>query len=101
MMLVYDERITNSVLTEVAEPKLSVDHSVGAVAQAGIEAQIWESFVLRLDAKYIAYRDSHATINNIQVRTQLPSLPTVDVGSAAMDVSVRLFVFQCGIGADF
>jgi hypothetical protein len=101
MMMVYDERITNSVLTEVGDPKLSIDHAIGGVVQAGLEARIWESFVLRLDAKYIAYRDSHATIDNIQVRTQLPSLPTVDVGSAAMDVSVRLFVFQCGIGADF
>lgn len=101
MLLVYDEKVTNSVLTAVADPKLTIQSSLGAVAQTGLEAEVWNSVVVRLDARYIAYRDARATIGNIQVRTSLPELPTVEVGSARVDVSVRVFVFQCGIGVDF
>jgi len=101
VLFVYDEHVTNPVLTEVAEPSLEISHAIGAVVQAGLEARVWRRMVVRVDAKYIAYRASHATIDNIQVRTQIPLLPTVEVGSASMDVSARPVIVQAGIGADF
>jgi outer membrane protein W len=101
VLFVYDERVTNPVLTEVSEPSMTISHAFGAVLQAGLEARVWRRFVARFDAKYIAYRDSHATIDNIQVRTSIPLLPTVEVGSASMDVSARPVIVQVGLGADF
>jgi outer membrane protein W len=101
VLFVYDERVTNSVLTEVSAPDMSISHTLGFVAQAGIEARLWRRLVARLDAKYISYRASHATIDNIQVRTQLPLLPSVDVGNARMDITAHPVIVQVGVGADF
>lgn len=101
MLFVFDERVTNPVLTEVSTPELSISHAFGAVLQAGVEARLWRRVIARIDAKYIAYRASHATIEHIEVRTDLPLLPTVEVGSASMDLSVRPVIVQAGIGADF
>ena len=101
VLFVYDERVTNAVLNEVGSPKLAVTNPIGAVVQAGIEGRIWGRWKLRIDGKYVAYRESHARIDGIEVKTQIPSLPTVDVGSARIDVAVRPIIIQCGIGADF
>jgi outer membrane protein W len=101
VLLVYDERVTNPVLTEVSEPHLEITHAFGVVAQGGVEARLWRRVVARLDVKYIWYRMSHATIDNIQVKTQIPLLPTVEVGDARMDISVQPIIVQLGIGADF
>jgi hypothetical protein len=101
VLFVYDEHVTNPVLNEVGSPKLAITHAVGAVVQAGIEGRIWGRWMLRVDGKYIAYRASHARIDDIEVKTQIPLLPTVDVGSARIDVVVRPIILQCGIGADF
>jgi len=101
VLFVYDEHVTNPVLAEVAEPSMEIAHAIGAVLQAGVETRVWRRLVARLDAKYIAYRASHATIDNIQVRTSIPLLPTVAVGSASMDVYARPVIVQVGLGADF
>jgi outer membrane protein W len=101
VLFVYDERVTNPVLTEISVPEMQISHALGWVVQTGIEARLWRRVVARLDAKYISYRASHATIDNIQVRTQLPLLPTVDVGSARMDISAHPVIVQLGVGADF
>src|ERR1041385_93975 len=100
-LLVYGEKVTNPVLTEVSTPKLAIEHTVGAVFQAGVETHVWRRFVLRLDAKYIHYRSQTAKLEGIRVRTDIPLLPDVNVGSAHMAVAVRPVIVQCGIGADF
>jgi outer membrane protein W len=101
MLFTYDEHITNPVLTAVSTPTLTISRATGLVLQAGVEARIWENVYLRLDVKYVAFMDAHATIEHIQVQTTLPLLSSANVGTALADVTVNPVIATAGIGADF
>jgi outer membrane protein W len=100
-LFIYDEQITNPVLTAVGRPRLAISHVLGGILQGGLEARVWRRIVARVDAKYIAYRQSHATLDRIAVRSDLPGLSVVDVGSASFGLTVRPIILQMGLGADF
>ena len=101
VLFVRDAKITNKVLTEVATPKLEIDPAFGFVAQAGIDVQIYKRFYARLDVKEMWFEKSESRISNIHVRTQIPFLETVDVGSARSEVQANPIIVQFGIGARF
>jgi len=101
MLFAYDAHITNSVLTAVREPDLSLTNAVGLALQAGIEARLWRRVYARLDLKYIAFLESQATVEHIAVKTTIPIAPTVEVGTARVGVTVNPVIVQAGVGADF
>jgi outer membrane protein W len=101
MLFAYDAHITNPVLTTVSQPDLTISPATGLVLQTGLEARIWENIYARLDLKYIAFLEAHATIENIQVRTSLPLVSTARVGTALADVTVNPLIVTAGLGADF
>lgn len=101
MLFLYDAHITNPVLTQVSQPTFSISRATGLALQTGVEVQLWENLYARLDLKYIAFLEAHATIEHIQVHTTLPLLSTVNVGTALADVTVNPLIVQAGIGADF
>ena len=101
VLFVRDAKITNKVLTEVATPKLEIDPAFGFVAQAGIDAQIYGRFYARLDVKELWFQPAETRITNIHVRTTIPLLETVDVGSAKSQSTANPIIVQFGIGATF
>jgi outer membrane protein W len=102
VLISYNARATNSVLTEVTQPAFHVDPAPGLVLQSGVEVRLWRRLVARADVKYIAFMKAHATVDDIQVRTPgLPVFDTVKVGSATMDMWLNPLVVQLGIGLDF
>jgi len=102
LLISYNARATNPVLTEVAPPAFHVDPAPGLVLQSGVEVRLWRRLVARADIKYIALMKAHATVERIAVRTpDLPVFDTVKVGSAAMDMWLNPLVVQLGIGLDF
>jgi len=102
LLIAYDARATNAVLTEVSQPDVHLDPAAGLVLQAGLDARIWRRVRARIDLKYIAFMKAHATVENIHVRTPgLPLLEEVAVGTATMDVWVNPLIVQFGVGVDF
>ncbi|MEO8701251.1 MAG: OmpW family outer membrane protein [Kofleriaceae bacterium] len=101
LLITYNARATNPVLTEVAEPTFEIDPALGWVVQSGIDVALWRRVSLRLDVKYIAFMHAHASVENIQVRTpELPLFDTAKVGSATMDLAVNPLIVQIGVGID-
>jgi len=101
VILVYNEHVTNSVLTEVNQPSLAITHAFGAVVQAGIEGKLWGRWVARLDAKYINYGEQHARLDRIQVRTLIPGFETSMSARRSWTCRSIRSCLQAGIGADF
>lgn len=101
VLFVRDAKITNSVLTQVATPRLEVTPAVGAVGQVGIDIHLFDRFSARLDIKELWFQPSQATISNIRVHTTIPLLETVDVGSAKSVLQANPIVVHVGIGASF
>ena len=98
----YDAKVTNKMLTDVSEPKMSIDPAPGLVFQAGIDAKIYKRIYARLDIKFIALMLARAKVEHVQVRTpDLPLFDTVEVGTAKMSMWVNPLIIQAGIGADF
>jgi outer membrane protein W len=102
VMFTYDAKVTNPILTEVNQPKLSVAPAPGFVVQAGLTAPIAGRFYARLDAKFIAGLVANATVSDVQVKTpELPLFSSVNVGDAKMSVNVNPLILQATLGADF
>jgi outer membrane protein W len=102
VLISYNSRATNPVLTEVAPPTFHVDPAPGLVLQTGVEVRLWKRLVARADVKYVALMKAHTTVEHIQVRTpDIPLFDTVEVGTATMDVWLNPLVVQLGIGLDF
>ena len=102
VMFGFDAHMTNPLLTEVAEPDMSVAPAPGLVLQTGAEAKLWKTIYARLDVKFIAFMMARARVEHVQVKTpDLPVFDTVEVGTAKMDVWVNPLIVQFGIGTDF
>jgi outer membrane protein W len=102
VLFAYDAHVTNPVLTEAAEPRLAIDPAPGLVLQAGLDARIWRRVRARVDVKYIAFMTTHATVDDLRVRTpDLPLFESVDVGTATMVLTVNPVIVHAGIGVDF
>lgn len=99
VLFVMDAKVTNQVLTEVATPKLEIDPAFGVVAQAGVDVHLFGKFYARLDYKAMWFQPAETRITNIHVRTTIPLLETVDVGSARSESTANPRIVQIGIGA--
>ncbi len=101
VLLTYNARATNPILTEVDEPRFHIDPSLGLVLQTGADVALWRRVHLRADFKYIAFMKAHATVENLRVRTpSIPLFESAEVGSATMDLWVNPLIVQLGIGVD-
>jgi outer membrane protein W len=101
VLLTYNARATNPVLTEVEEPRFRVDPGLGFVLQAGTDVRLWRRVHLRADVKYIAFMKAKATVDNIHVRTpNIPLFESAEVGSATMGLWVNPLIVQLGLGVD-
>ena len=102
VLIAFDEKVTNPLLTEVSQPDMSVAPAPGLVLQGGFEAKLFSRVYARLDIKFIAFMMARAEVTHVQVRTpELPLFDTVEVGTAKMNVWVNPLVIQGGIGTDF
>jgi outer membrane protein W len=102
MLIATDAKMTNPILTAVSQPKFTVDPAPGLALQAGLDVRLSKLFYARLDVKFIALMDAHATAEHIQVATpNIPAFGTVEVGTAKMDVMVNPLIVQAAIGFDF
>ena len=102
VLITYNARATNPVLTEVGEPRFHIDPAPGLVLQAGTDVLLWRRVYLRADVKYIAFMKAHATVEDLRVRTpELPLFETAEVGTATMDMWVNPLIVQLGAGVDF
>lgn len=101
VLVTYNARATNPVLTEVEEPRMKVDPGLGLVLQAGTDVRLWRRVHLRADVKYIAFMKASATVENIHVRTPtIPLFESAEVGSATMGLWVNPLIVQVGLGID-
>jgi outer membrane protein W len=102
VLLAYDGKVTNPILTEVGQPSFHISPAPGLVLQTGADIQLWHKVYARLDVKFIALMQANAEVEHIQVKTpNLPLFDTVEVGTAKMSVWVNPFVIQGAIGYDF
>jgi hypothetical protein len=102
VLFAFDEKVTNPILSDVAQPEMSIAPAPGLVLQTGAELQLWRSVYARLDVKFIAFMLARAKVEHIQVRTpELPVFETVEVGTAKMNVWVNPLIVQLGVGVDF
>ena len=102
IMFATEEKVTNSMLTEVSQPEMSIAPAPGLVLQGGIDAKITKRVYARLDVKFIAFMLARARVEHIQVRTpDLPLFDTVEVGTAKMSMWINPLIVQAGIGTDF
>jgi outer membrane protein W len=101
VLFVKDAKVTNKVLTEVATPKLEIDPAIGFVAQAGVDVKLFSRFYARLDFKEMWFQPAETRISNIHVKTTIPLLETVKVGSARSESTANPIIVQLGIGASF
>jgi hypothetical protein len=101
VLITYNARATNPVLTEVEEPRMRVAPGLGLVLQAGTDVRVWRRVHLRADVKYIAFMKARATVDNIHVRTPaIPLFESAEVGSATMEMMVNPLIVQIGLGID-
>ena len=102
VLVAYNEKVTNPMLTEVSQPEMSIAPAPGLVFQGGLEAKLFSRVYARLDVKFIALMMARAEVRHVQVRTpELPLFDTVEVGTAKMNVWVNPIIIQAGIGTDF
>lgn len=101
VVLLVRATVTNKVLTEVATPKIETTPAYGVVAQAGLDVKLYKSVYARLDLKEMWLTPSETTISNIRVKTTIPLLETVEVGTARSQVQANPLVVQFGVGASF
>ncbi len=101
-MYVYDEQVNNQVLTSVSKPTLEIGNGYGVVAQAGIEARIYDRYFATLDVKTILGLSIEAVVHDIYVETpELPLFETAEVGDASVEIGIIPLIITAGVGADF
>lgn len=102
VLLASNAKITNPILSEVAQPDFTIAPAPGFVAQVGVDARLWKQVYARLDVKFIAGMLARAEVHHTQVRTPaLPLFDTVEVGTAKMSMWVNPLIVQAGVGFDF
>jgi hypothetical protein len=101
VLIVRNAKVTNAVLTEVATPKIEISPAFGFVGHVGLDVKLYQRIYARLDIKEMWFQESESRISNIHVKTTIPLLDTVDVGSATSRVKANPLVVQFGIGASF
>ena len=101
MLFITNARITNPVLLAAGTPTFTLDDAYGLILQTGFELNLWSSVFARFDFKYGIYSTVHSTISNIKVKTTIPFVDTVDVGSVDVDVGFSPIVLQGGVGVRF
>ena len=102
IMFSTNAKVTNPILTEVSQPKMSIAPAPGLVLQGGLDAKLAHRIYARLDVKFIAGMLARATVEHVQVRTpDLPLFDTAEVGTAKMSMWVNPLIIQAGIGTDF
>lgn len=95
-------KITNPVLQEAGDPKLSIKPSPGLVVQGGLDIRLWKRVAARLDVKYVLGMKVNATIEDIAVTPKaIPTLGTLEVGDAVLSAKVAPLIIQAGVGVDF
>lgn len=101
VLVTYNARATNPLLTQVGAPTFHVDPAAGLVLQTGIDVRLGPRAIVRLDVKYIAFMTAHATVDHIAVETpDLPLFGAAQVGTATMDMTVNPLIVQLGVGVD-
>lgn len=101
LLLVRGAKVTNAVLTEVATPKIETSPTLGVVAQAGIDLKVYKRVYARFDVKEMWFMPTETRITNIHVKTTIPLLETIEVGSSRSQVQANPLVVSFGIGAGF
>lgn len=101
VLVVRDAKVTNAVLTEVATPRIETKPALGVVAQIGVDLKLFGNIYARLDLKEMWFQPTQTEISNIHVKTTIPLLETVEVGSARSQVQANPIVVQLGVGASF
>jgi outer membrane protein W len=102
IMFVYDEKIENPTLTSVSEPTLEVGNGYGVVAQAGVEARLFDRYFATLDFKTIVGLSVEAVVRDIYVETpELPLFEMAEVGDASVDIGILPVIITAGVGANF
>lgn len=101
-MYIYDARVTNPVLVDVAEPELEVDDAFGLVAQVGVEIKIHGRYYAMLDLKTILGLRMSAKVKDIYIRTpELPVFEMAHAGDASIEISMLPVIGTAALGADF
>jgi outer membrane protein W len=102
VMFTTGAKVTNPMLTEVSQPKMSIAPAPGLVFQAGLDAKIAHRVYARIDVKFIALMMARARVEHVEMRTpDIPLFDTVEVGTAKMNVWVNPLIIQAGLGTDF
>ncbi len=102
VLVTYNARATNPLLTEAGEPTFTIDPAPGLVLQTGVDLKLWRSVVARLDVKYIALMKARATVEHVKVATpEIPLLEKAEVGKAWTSMWVNPLIVQLGVGIDF
>lgn len=99
ILVPLDAKITNPILTEVAQPRVELAPRWGWVLQAGLDINFYDSFWVVADCKYLGGIDITAHVKDIRVRTpNLPLYETVSVGNNEVRLSANPIVAMLGIG---
>jgi outer membrane protein W len=102
VMFTTGAKVTNPMLTDVSQPKMSIAPAPGLVFQAGLDAKIAHRIYARIDVKFIALMMARARVEHVEMRTpDIPLFDTVEVGTAKMNVWVNPLIIQAGLGTDF
>jgi outer membrane protein len=102
VLVAYDARVTNPVLTSAGAPTFHVSPAPGLVLQSGVDVRISEHVYARADVKFIALMEARAHVDDIRVHApEIPLLDPVKVGSAEMTMWVNPLIVQLAVGADF
>lgn len=95
-------KITNGVLTEVAEPDVDIAPDWAWVLQAGVDIKLWKRLYFTFDAKFIGGLDLVAEMKGLKLAVpNLPIYGAVDAGTGTAEVTVNPLVLQGGVGWDF
>ncbi|MDX1804165.1 MAG: OmpW family outer membrane protein [Alcanivorax sp.] len=98
----YDTHVTNPILTEFGEPKLTIDNKFGWVAQAGLDAHVKGPWWATLDIKYISVPNVTATMEKTYIRAPgLPQYQYAEVGDAQFKADLNNLAITLGAGFTF
>ena len=102
VLVAYDARVTNPVLTSAGAPRFHVSPAPGLVLHSGIDVRLGDHIYARADVKFIALMEARAQVEDIRVHApNIPLLDPVKVGSAEMSMWVNPLIVQLAVGADF
>jgi outer membrane protein W len=102
VLVAYDARVTNPVLTSAGTPTFHVSPAPGLVLHGGVDIRFTDHIYARGDVKLIALMEARAHVDDIRVHApNIPLLDPVKVGSADMTMWVNPLIVQLAVGADF